>query len=180
MTGAIQLKHKGGRPRRDGVIRDEHGRIDYSQYREDPRTLPAWNRYRDVAQEMALDPRMASQRGRMFYARQITSAQFEAANRWADLLEAYDFLILGRRRTPAPPALERLGRAENNFQDQSRIDVVNAAFHAAHEALLTAGKIAEISLTRLCRDEGTGSMTEDAIRGMQVLAVHFGLVKRKK
>lgn len=175
----LAMKSRAGRPRRDGVPRDQHGRIDRAYYQEDPRTLPAWNRYRDVAKDMGLDPRLATQRGRLFYASIITSAEFEAANRWADMLEAWDILILGRRRTPAPPSLERLGMSESAERDPERIAAFKASFKAALEALLASGKMSELALSRICRDEGAGAYAADAIRGMRALAVHFGLTKGK-
>jgi hypothetical protein len=175
----LAMKSRTGRHRRDGVPRDEHGRIDRAHYQEDPRTLPAWNRYRDVAKDMGLDPRMATQRGRLFYASIITSAEFEAANRWADMLEAYDMLILGRRRTPAPPALERLGMGESTEHDPQAIEEFKDRFQKLHRVLMDAGKVAEIALTRICRDEGAGAYANEAIRGMRALAVHLGLTKQK-
>lgn len=174
------LQKRGGRPRRIDVERDEHGRIKDHHYREDPRTLPAWNRYRDVAKEMMMDARMATQRGKLFYTGQLKDYEFEAANRWADMLELYDKLVLGRNRTPASPALERRGHGVDNWDDPKRVMDFKASFAKAHGELAKQGRTVEGTVNRLCRDETAGAMLPDAKRGLAVLAAHFGLLKVKR
>ncbi len=172
-----------GRTRRADVKRDAQGRIPAEAYRDDPTTLPGWNRLRGIAEELALDPRLTTQRGKLFYQKQITVAEFEALNRWADMLEGYDILILGKRRHPPSPAIERIGfssAAGSIAEDLERIDRFKASHTAAHQALLSAGKIAETAVNRICRDEGAGAFLNDALRGTRALAEHFGLVKGKR
>lgn len=171
---------RAGRPRREDVARDNQGRVMASEYREDPRTLPQWNRLRDIAAEMMIDPRLGTQRGRMFYQRQITASEFEAANRWADMLDAFDILVLGRRRTPASPALERLGHGESSGRDPEAVARFRERHSAAHAALLAGGKICEIATNRLCREEGLGAFYTDAQRGLRLLAAHWGITKASK
>lgn len=164
-----------GRPRRTDAERYPNGRL-----REDPTKLPQWNKLRENARIIAMDQRLATQRGKLFYTGQLTDHQFEAANRWADLLDGWDSKILGRRRTPASPAMERLGHSDGAEQDPEVIKRFMDGFNAAHGALLSAGKVAEAAVTRLCRDEAAGAMMSEAHKGLQALAVHFGLVRVKR
>lgn len=164
------LARKGGRPKRQDVTRDANGKI-----REDVRKLPQWNKLRENARLISMDTRLATQRGKLFYVHTITETEFEAANRWADLLEGYDRLILGMHRTPASAALERIGFGETGERPAEAIESFRARFKAAHDALLGAGKVAEAAVTKLCRDETAGAMMGDAHRGLAKLIEHFGL-----
>lgn len=170
-----QLKTRGGRPRRFGVERYDNGRI-----REDPRKHAAWNRIRDVHLEVGLNPHMATQRGRMFFMQMLTELEFEVSNRWAELLEGYDRIVLGRRRTAPSPSFERTGHGESNHDDPEMVAEFKARFLKAHKALTDSGKLSEVAVTRLCRDETAGAMLQEARRGLAALAVHFGLVKGRK
>lgn len=176
MTLAEQtMSKRGGRPRRTGVDRYDNGRI-----REDPARLPKWNKARDLFLEIGGAHRLSTQRGKLFCLRQITDIEFEAANRWADLLEDNDRIFLGRRRSPSPPSLERMGASADSEFSEERIRRFREKFNAAHAMLLTAGKVAEAAVNKLCRDETAGAMLPDARKGLAVLAVHFGLVKGKR
>ncbi len=171
-----------GRPRRINVRRKPSGDVVESQAhrQEDPRTLTAWTRYRDHAVELALDERLSSLAGRLFFTRRLTAAQFEAATRWSRMLDEYDVLILGKRRVTKPPAYERQSPGESSERSQDRIRLFLVAFHAAHAALLVAGKLSEVAVNRLCRDEGVGALFDDIARGLDALAAHWGLTGKAK
>lgn len=165
------VKSRGGRPRRFPVDHEP---------REDVRSLPAWNRYRDHARELSLDPRLATQRGKLFWNKQLGEQEFEAANRFADMLEGYDMLVLGRRRTPASPSFERIGFGEGSERDPEAIEAFKGRFMDARKVLIDGGKLVESATVRLCRDEAGGAHLPDAKRGLGLLAVHFGLVKGRR
>lgn len=166
------LKHRGGRPKRADVDRYDNGRI-----REDPRKLAAWNRARDVFEAVGLNPLMATQRGRLYFMKELTTAQFEAANLYAELCERYDRLVLCRRRSAPSPSFERTGRGEGGQDDAEAVAAIRGQFDAAHTALLAGGKLVEAAVNRLCRDESSGAMLGEAKRGLDLLTVHFGMVK---
>lgn len=175
------IKTRAGRHTKPDQPRFSSGRIDYRNVqREDPTKLPKWNRYRENVDAMMGDPRMATQRGKMFFTRQLTEPEFETANRWAEMLERYDQMILGARRSPKPPALERVSAGESGDYDPEVVERFRATFKAAHDVVLGAGKIAEAALNKLCRDEASSAALPDAKKAIALLAVHLGLVKRGK
>lgn len=171
-------KARVGRRRRK-VLRDDAGKIDSKVYRENRhiRTPMQWNRYRDLMHDLGLDNRLATQRGRAFFLKELSSPEFEAGNRWADMLDAYDVVILGRRRSPASPALERLGMGEGLEMDPERVAAFRRRFDAAHAALVDRGKLVEIATTRFCREEGAGAWWPQVVEGLSTLAEHFGLTR---
>lgn len=147
---------------------------------EDVRSPAQWNRYRDVAREFGLDERLTTQRGRAFYMRQLAAPLFEAGNQWADLLHGFDVIVLGRRRTPASPALERLGMGQGQDADPERVAAFRRRFDAAREALASKGKAVEIATTRYCREEGAGAWWPQIVEGLSTLAEHFRLTTAKR
>lgn len=169
-----------GRPRRQGVARHAHGDIDWRKEREDPSVLPAWNKGRDLLLALGRSPRLSTQRGMLFCTRQLTELEFEAANRWSEMLETNDRIVLGARRSPASPAFERTAKGDGIEYDPERIERFKSAFDAAHKVLLVAGKNAENAVNKLCRNETSGATLGDAKRGLSLLIPHFGLVKMRK
>ena len=169
-----------GRPRKTNVPRDQRGRIDWRQIREDPSTLTKWNKARDLMLELGNSSRLSTQRGKLFCTRQINSLEFETANRWAEMLDLYDRLILGARRSPSPPSLERHSPGLSSEYDPERIQRFKDAFKAAHDVVVSAGKLAAAALNKLCREEASSAALPDAKLALAALSVHFGLAKRGK
>lgn len=168
------------RPRKTNVPRDQRGRIDWRQIREDPSVLTKWNKARDLMLELGSSARLSTQRGKLFCTRQLNSVEFETANRWAEMLERYDRVVLGTRRSPSPPSLERHSPGEASEYDPERIERFRDAFKAAHDVVVSAGKLAEAALNKLCREEASSAALPDARKALAVLSVHFGLAKRGK
>lgn len=168
------LKQRGGRPRKDSA-RDKSGRIDWWAVREDAWRPTAWNAWREKSIALGMDPRLATQRGKMFFLQELTGTEVEAADRWAEMLERRDMLVLGRRRSPAPPMLEKRSHGESSEYDPERIERFKAAFDAAHQVVLLHGKVAEAYLNRLCRDEASSAMLPVVKETLGSLAAHYGL-----
>lgn len=162
---------KRGRPKRQAAWREAN---------EDPSLLNKWNRARLNFMDFGFDHRLATQRGKLFCMRQLTQDEFEAANRWAEMLERYDTLVLGMRRSPASPALERTARSEGVEISPEAIERFKARFQAAHAALIASGKIAELATTKLCRDEAAAAWLHEARRGLGALVMHFGITGKKQ
>ncbi len=152
------------------------------EYQQDVRTVAQWNRYRDHVNELMLDPRIATSAGRLFLMKRLTHAQFNAATRWAEMLDLYDVLILGKRRVAKSQSFERSspGESPEKWGEQERVEEFLRHFRSAHAALLVAGKISEVGVNRLCRDEGVGAYFDDIARGLDALAAHWGLTGKTK
>jgi len=151
-----------------------------AEYQQDVRTPAQWAKYRDRAAELMLDERLGSLAGRLFFTKQLTASQFKAATDWALMLDEYDLLILGKRRVTKPAAYERCSPGESSEASTEHIEKFLRRFHAAHAALLAAGKIAEVAVNRVCRDEGVGACFDDFARGLDALATHWGLTGKAK
>ena len=175
MSETAMVQKPRGRPPKAGMPRDKAGRIDWWAVREEAWRIGAWNAWRDKAIAFGMDPRLATQRGKLFFLKDLTEIEFEAANRWSDMLAKRDRVILSMRRSPKPPALEQVSPGESAEGDPDVIERFKATFAAAHQSLLSGGKIVEAAVNRLCRDEASGMLTESK-RGLQLLALHFGLV----
>ncbi len=170
----------GGRGRRDDVSRDSEGRISASEYRqEDVRSLPQWNRLRDVSKALMLDERLATQIGKLFYTEQLTASQFEALNRWSAMLNDYD-RIQGHRRSPPSPSLEWRSPGEQDATLTEPDASLKARIEQASSALSAGGVLVVAATNCLCRDEGMGAILEPAKRGANLLAEHFQLTGTKK
>lgn len=155
--------------------RDSEGRIKASEYRqEDVRTLPQWNRLRDVSKALMLDERLATQIGKLFYTDQLSASQFEALNRWATMLHDYD-RIQGHRRSPPSPSLEWRSPGEQDATLTEKDSALKARIEQAQAALMAGGVIVVAATNRLCRNEGVGAMLEHAKRGADLLAAHYHL-----
>ena len=150
------------------------------EYQQDVRTVAQWGRYRDHMNELMLDPRIATAAGRLFLMKRLTQSQFDAATRWSEMLDRYDVLILGKRRVAKTQSFERTSPGEGASSDSDIVADFLARFKPAHHALLVAGKIAELAVSRLCRDEGVGAYFDDVARGLDALAAHWGLTGKTK
>ncbi len=139
-----------------------------------------WNRLRDIAQEIAVDPRLVTQLGRLFYKKQITSLQFEAGSRWSQYLHDYDRIKHGRTRTPASPSFEVRSPGEPSSVLTDKDQFFLERFGKAHSALLAGGMMVEGATHRLCRDEGVGAYFVEAIRGLDLLVEHYSLTSKPK
>ena len=100
MTAMVQKPR--GRPPKSGMPRNKVGRIDWWAVREEAWRPGAWNAWRDKAIAFGMDPRLATQRGKLFFNKNLTEIEFEAANRWSDMLEKQDRMIYSMRRSPKP------------------------------------------------------------------------------
>ncbi len=185
MTGALAMSR--GRPRRINVRRKPSGDVVESQANrtEDPRTLPAWHRSRNFAarhwQELGLDPRMGSSAGQTLILRQISVPQFEAAMRWAGMLDNYDRLIMGKRPAEKPLAYERVSPGEGGEPAAERVAAFRASFDEAHRELMGCGMLVEAAVNAFCRDQTRGAARlPDILRGLSALAVHWGLTGSSK
>ncbi len=172
-----------GRPRRTDAKRYKDGKVsdmEQPRYQEDPRTLTAWKRAAVHHVELGLDPRIGTSFGRLYVTKRLNEPQFTAACKWSQLIDDYDVLILGKRRVAKPPAYERTSPGESAERSPEGIERFLTKFRAAHSALLVAGKLAEVAVTRLCRDEGVGAYFDDILRGLDALAAHWQLTGVKK
>lgn len=166
-----------GRPRKKGVAR-KSGRIVASAMEDDPSLLPKWNRGRDFFLAIGGAPRLITQRGKLFCLRMLNDLEFEAANRWADLLDAYGRIKFGMSYHPRPPSLEG-GRGRSLLEpDEDHVKAVLERVQNAHDAALQAGREATNALTRLCRDEASEACVQDARAALAYLILHFGLKTR--
>lgn len=169
---------RAGRKRRD--VARKAGRIDWWERREDPAAATKWHIARDRFLEgLGGNPRLASQAGKMFSLRYLTELEIEAADRWCNLLDGYDRIVLGMVRQVHPPALERLGVSLHDQRDAERVLQFREHFDPAQDAVLGAGKPALAALNRLCRDEAAMSVLPEAKRALAALIVHFRLQPRK-
>jgi len=169
---------RAGRKRRDTTRKA--GRIDWWAEREDPTLTATWSRARDAFLEFGKSHWLASQAGRAFVFRRLTSVEAEAAQRWSVLLADYDRLVLGLVRSVHPPALERMGASLPDERDPERIaEFRRERFDPAREAVLSAGKPALVALNRLCRDEASSSVMPQAKLALAQLVAHFRLEPRK-
>ncbi len=172
-----------GRPRRATARRHRNGSIvegDKVPMHEDARRASSWTRYRDHADEFGMDPRLATLAGKEFWHKRLTDHQFQAATRWSEYLDQYDLLILGKRRTTKPPAFEVVSPGEGGERDPDRIEDFLQHFRAANYALLVAGKLSELAVNRLCRNEGIPIHFDDVARGLDALAAHWQLTPARK
>lgn len=162
-----------GRPRKSTAARHPSGALHRPE--EAPDRLPKWNRAREHFMDMGADPRLATQRGKLFCMRMLTDLEFEAANRWADLLDIYDSVILGQSRSPRSPAMERVSPGRGGEDAPEAIERFLARFRAARTVVGACGAVAEAALNKLCRDEASSAALPDAKKAMAALIAHFGL-----
>jgi hypothetical protein len=164
---------RAGRKRKVSLTR-RNGRLDWRQVAEDPSLLTRWSRFRDRVDELGGDPKLTSQSGKMFYLRQLTAVQAEAAERWTRLLVTADHVIYNMARSPvgAPPERFSSGGHEMTPEELKRF---LARFYAAQEAVLVAGTPALMALNRLCHDEAGASVMVEAKKGLAQLVLHFRL-----
>lgn len=117
---------KSGRPMKASAPRDSAGKIPSSQYetperrallraarkeakkaeeariQEDAGAIARWIRMREIITALSMDSRLGTLMGRMFILGQpvsITASQFEAGRRYANLLAAYDSVVLNASRS---------------------------------------------------------------------------------
>jgi len=164
---------RAGRKRKDVLRRV--GRVDWRAMAEDPSLLTKWNKARDDYLAMGANPRMASQAGKLYVLRRLTTLEIEAADRWTKLLAEYDRLILGMARTPSGGTMERFVRGGGYEGSPDEVKRFLARFNGARDAVLKAGTAALNALNRLCRDEAASSVLDEARKGLAQLVMHFRL-----
>jgi hypothetical protein len=163
---------RAGRKRKDVLRRV--GRWTGGQWRKIHRCSPGGTA-RDDFLAMGSNPRMASQAGKLYVLRRLTTLEIEAADRWTKFLAEYDRLILGMARTPPGATLERFVRGGGYEGSQDEVKRFLGRFQAAQTAILVAGTPALRALNRLCRDEASAGVLPEARRGLAQLIVHFRL-----
>lgn len=206
---------KTGRPRRRDVERDAVGRIKARAYRlsaserqavkdshaRDAQSVAVWKRVRDMATNVACDPRLGTTLGKMLIVGDplpIEPPLFEAGTRFAQILFVYDRLVLGkipqvqaqniaqqRGLSLSEPTPELVARA--GYAMAKAMIALGGRLIAGDGRMLTNGvpRVAQCSLPpraiaveALCRESGNfgGYSPRDAVEGLQVLASHFGLL----
>ena len=165
---------RAGRKRLASVPRRK-GKVSWRETREDPAVLTKWHRARDAYLEgIGNDRRMASQAGKLFASRHLSARQIEVLDRWCEHLADYDRIILGLVRSIHPPALERLGVTLHDERDPQRIAEFKDRFGRAQLHVLQAsGKRSLTALNRLCRDEASSAVVEDAKQALGALAEYW-------
>jgi hypothetical protein len=164
---------RAGRKRKDVLRRV--GRVDWRAMAEDPSLLTRWNKARDDYLAMGSNPRMASQAGKLYVLRRLTTLEIEAADRWTKFLAEYDRIILGMSRTAPGATLERFVRGEGYQVAPDEVKRFLGRFQAAQTAILVAGTPALSALNRLCRDEASAGVLPEARRALAALIAHFRL-----
>lgn len=174
------------------AVKDAHAR--------DMQSVAVWKRVRDMATNVACDPRLGTTLGKMLVIGDplpIEPPLFEAGTRFAQILFVYDRLVLGKipqvqaqniaqqrglsLSEPTPELVARAGTAM-----AKAMIALGGRIIAGDDRVLTNGvpRIAQCSLPpravaveALCRESGNfgGYGPRDAVEGLQVLASHFGL-----
>lgn len=123
---------RAGRKRKTTALRYSSGQ---TRHEEEPRRTAVWPRVRELAEKHAIDPRLGTPLGRLFYFREISAPMFDAGTRFAEL-EARYLTAIGAKQPNVPAqalSLPRGGKAsdpdhpqyqkwcERQRQDHSRI-----------------------------------------------------------
>ena len=143
----------------------------------------AIRRLHDAAVAGMADARWGTEIGRLYLVRRITSEQFAAGSRWAELASRHSAAIGSRatlaspsdfnrsRGTPVDPDSEA-GEAEarRHLRDMDR-------YQKALVVLARHGQAVTQAIRRLCEEDLHLSFLEfgHALFGLNELAIHFGL-----
>ncbi|MCC6889627.1 MAG: hypothetical protein IT536_13920 [Hyphomicrobiales bacterium] len=145
-------------------------------------------RLRDAALAGLRDPQWGTELGRLYLQGTITASMYAAGKDWREKAARYvkslnhfpvrSVRLEGRAGglAPDPDTVEGRRQAKREADAMER-------FFEAHHVLLSAGKLAEHAVRRLCEhDEGPCGMAElMALRnGLAALAQHRGLTARGK
>lgn len=201
-----------GRPRRQGVERDASGRIKSNFYRlskperrvamdglsTDKHALAVWKRTKELIVQQVIDPRLGTKLGKMFLIADpigVTAAEFEAGNRFAQILFDYDRLVLGKHRTAQAQNLARvrgLGWIDENPDNVKRAanavmlclvalggrEIIRADEEGREEKVWIKDGVCNVT-EALCRDEDHVGNYRAAKVGLEILVGHFGLADDK-
>lgn len=172
-----------GRPRRVDAPRDDKGRILRRYHRamaDAPGNLNRWNRIRDVLVDQADQPELGTLLGRAFIIGdpvKISAAEFEAGERFAAILDAYDGIVLGITRSIRSPdfgtSVDGSGAGEGVREPtQDVITEITNSMMEAERVLGEAGPGVASATKALCRDE-SAALGRLASLGLQALADYW-------
>jgi hypothetical protein len=166
---------KRGRPRKDGAIRDENGKIMSSEYsagrrarteerNRDFERIAHWQRAKLVIQTLVKEPKLESPIGRMFALgepRAISAIMWEAAFRALNILEGYDRIVLNVQRNPQGIVIgETHGKSLADDPDDETVG-------RATEKLMRLE-----SVLGQCKTPGVSSATKEALRGKEITSLY--------
>lgn len=185
---ALSRKRKGGRPRKTGP-RYANGNRKESHVREESERearqvgIEARQRIYAMSFEQAKSDLAGSILGRLFMAKYITKAQFEAGERYAYDVWRYSVTVLGV--TPTVQAQNMLKvrghQGDDDETAQRRIDRITAAWVATETVLAMCPIGTKPTMRTVCVTEDlAGELPKSQIgllrHGLGALARHYGIV----
>ena len=172
---------RAGRKLKQNVARYSTGRITAAHYRADNElTLGQLNRIKHTVLRQSLDPNLATWRGQLFFAKEITATQMEAANRWAMFLAGKARFLTDTKHGLAAQSYEKRDKGRDPEIDPERIERFKDSFLRAERSLIKAGPAAQKAVEKLCRGERGPLDLGDVRRGLNSLAEYFVLTPEKK
>ena len=143
----------------------------------------AIRRLRDAAILGMQDARWGAEIGRLYLGNKITSEQYEAGCRWADLAKRHSAAIGSRAGVASPSDFNRSRGAPSDpdseagaFEARRHLRDMDR-YQKALVVLARHGQSVTQAIRRLCEDDLHLTMLEfgHALFGLNELAVHFGL-----
>ena len=178
---ALALGRKGRK--RKGGKRYPSGQV-VAELLDEPLDTATWPRVRDMAKRGALDERLGTELGRLFYFKEITTTQFDAGVRWVALVRQYrKFVTDPPKDTPKVAQLEGGGRRTDVEDDDSEwIKAVRDEYDRAFELLRAAerGVLNAVNKLSVLNQHLTTEEKMLAGDGLSLLVVHWGLTTAKR
>lgn len=165
---------RAGRKRKATALRYPSGQ---TRHEEEPRRTAAWPRVRELAEKHAIDPRLGTPLGRLFYFREISAPMFDAGTRFAEL-EARYLTAIGAKPPNVPAqalGLPRGGKTSdpNDPEYQKWCDRQRREYGRVRAVL---GAMIDV-MTRTCFQNSEPTPREKSILfvGLNILADHWKL-----
>lgn len=185
---------RAGRPRRTDVQRTPCGKIvKEDRMRPEPvDDVAAWPRIKELAKKKALDPRLATELGRLLYFEKIRPIEGDAAKEWIATVHSYRRHVTGAQsENPKVASLEiGIGRVNppepEHYTKEQREAIKNIEDRYDRAFLAIMDRSDGVRLMKaanaLCLEDKvlTYAELQDARRAFMLWARHFGLDKRNK
>lgn len=148
----------------------------------DPKVIAAAMPHRqDVPADVRHDPKALTAFGRLNLKGTITDAQYDAGVRWRDVVSLYQSSIDAPRKDAPSLSGALLGITGGSYMTDDEARRRRDRYMETYEALEDgAGHIAARAVSRWCVYDEDDRPTVDLIRGLNVLAEHFGLTRNRK